>query len=310
MATGTVPLVTSPSRTFRVALPVDLLGSLRPVVAASQDPTIRVRRDEVVRATRTPEGPTTLHLRRVGHDRFHATAHGPGADGAVAGAPALVGGVDDLAGFDAHAHPTVARLHHRRPGLRVIRTGLVWDVLVPTILGQRVTYQEASRAWTRLVRDHGEPAPGPYGLRLPPAPETCAAIPDWTWHALGVERARAAAIRSASRYAGHLQRALRSPPDDRLATFTRVPGIGPWTAGRVLRVAAGDADAVEVGDFHLKHIVAHNLAGEARGTDERMLELLAPFAGHRGRVARLLTVAGQRPPAFGPRGAIVAVDRL
>src|SRR4029453_406544 len=46
----------------------------------------------------------------------------------------------------------------------------------------------------------------------------------------------------------------------------------------------GDPDAVPVGDFHLPHLVAGALAGEPRGTDERMLEPLAPFAGHRRRV--------------------------
>ena len=52
--------------------------------------------------------------------------------------------------------------------------------------------------------------------------------------------------------------------------------------------AMGDPDAVAVGDYHLKNLVVHALAGEPRGTDERMLELLAPYAGQRGRVIRLL----------------------
>jgi hypothetical protein len=32
-----------------------------------------------------------------------------------------------------------------------------------------------------------------------------------------------------------------------------------------------------------------------------MLELLAPFAGHRGRVCTLLEAAGLTAPRFGPR---------
>jgi 3-methyladenine DNA glycosylase/8-oxoguanine DNA glycosylase len=65
-------------------------------------------------------------------------------------------------------------------------------------------------------------------------------------------------------------------------------------------VAFGDADAVSVGDYHLKNVAAWHLAGEARGTDERMLELLEPFRPFRGVVMRLLGFAGAAP-RFGPR---------
>jgi 3-methyladenine DNA glycosylase/8-oxoguanine DNA glycosylase len=58
---------------------------------------------------------------------------------------------------------------------------------------------------------------------------------------------------------------------------------------------------VSVGDFHLPHVVSWALAGEARGNDERMLELLEPYRGQRGRVQRLLEASGVKPPAFGPK---------
>jgi hypothetical protein len=47
--------------------------------------------------------------------------------------------------------------------------------------------------------------------------------------------------------------------------------------------------------------VCHTLAGEARGTDERMLELLSPWRGQRGRLCRLVLSAGVSPPRYGPR---------
>jgi 3-methyladenine DNA glycosylase/8-oxoguanine DNA glycosylase len=77
----------------------------------------------------------------------------------------------------------------------------------------------------------------------------------------------------------------------------------------VLGPVCGDDDAVPVGDYHLPHIVAWNLTGEARADDARMLELLEPFCGHRGRVIRLLTLAGHHPPAFGPRRRILPMHR-
>ena len=65
-------------------------------------------------------------------------------------------------------------------------------------------------------------------------------------------------------------------------------------------VSHGDADAVSVGDFHLKNVVAWHLAGRPRGTDEEMMDLLAEFKPQRGRVVRLLETLGHAP-AFGPR---------
>ena len=67
--------------------------------------------------------------------------------------------------------------------------------------------------------------------------------------------------------------------------------------------ALGDPDAVSVADAHLSHVVGFALAGEVRATDDRMLELLAPWAGHRARVVRLLERSGIGPPRFGPRVA-------
>lgn len=298
------------TRRFRTHLEVDLPASLWPLVASGDDPTIRVRADLLVRAVRTPEGPSTVEVRREGTDGFRARAWGPGAAQALTHAPGWVGAEDRLAGFDPAAHPTVARLAHRQPGLRLVRSGRIDDVLVPVILGQRVTVGEARRAWSRLVRTWGEPAPGPHGLRLPPSPERLATAPYWAFHELGVERARATTIIEACRRLDRLRAAVSAPTDEALRLLRTVRGVGPWTAALVRRHAAGDPDTVEVGDFHVRNQVAWALAGEARGTDERMLELLAPFAGHRGRVVRLLLAGGVHAPTFGPRRRVVPVDRL
>ena len=85
------------------------------------------------------------------------------------------------------------------------------------------------------------------------------------------------------------------------AALTRYPGVGPWTAAEVTFRALGDPDAVSIGDFHLPNLVAFVLAGEPRGTDARMLELLEPWRGHRARVIRLLEASGLAAPRYGPR---------
>ena len=80
-----------------------------------------------------------------------------------------------------------------------------------------------------------------------------------------------------------------------------LPGLGVWSANEVAAVALGDADAVSVGDYHIKNWVSWALAGEPRGTDERMVELLEPYRPHRGRAVRLIMASGVSPPKYGPR---------
>ena len=79
--------------------------------------------------------------------------------------------------------------------------------------------------------------------------------------------------------------------------------MGHWTAAEVALVALGDPDAVSVGDYHLPDVVGWTLA--RRKTDDAgMLELLAPYAGHRYRVTRLMELGGSGPPRRGPRMSV------
>lgn len=297
-----------PTRTFPLPAPVDVRTSLRPLVVG-RDATIRLAPDGVLRAWRTPAGPATLRVRVTG-TTADAEAWGPGADWALGQAPALLGAHDDPTTFDP-ADPLVRRAHRRRPGLRFGRTGTIADVLLPLVLQQKVTALEAVRTWMRMVARWGQPAPGPFdGLRLVAPVARFASLTTYELHELGVERRRAVTFIEASRRMARLEEATAMPPEQAFLRLTALPGIGPWTANLVLRIACGDADRVEVGDFHVPDHVAWNLAGEPRGTDARMLELLAPFAGHRGRVVRLLALEGRPAPAWGPRMTIHAVERL
>ena len=76
------------------------------------------------------------------------------------------------------------------------------------------------------------------------------------------------------------------------------------------RAALGDPDAVTVGDFHFPNVVAWALANEPRATDARMLELLEPYRGQRGRVLSAIVSTARGAPAFGPRKRIVPIARL
>lgn len=289
------------SRTIRLPFPVDLARSLRPLRTGRQDPTILLGPDTVLRASRSPDGPVTLRADRSG-DVLTVETWGPGAAWALDTAPALLGCLDDRSGFDPSAHPVVADLHRHHPGLRMPRTGRVFEALVPAILGQRVTTFEAQRSFRLLVERWGEPAPGPGGLVLLPAADQLAELGYYDLHVIGVEKRRADSLKRVSAHASRLDRDLDA--GDLRTRLEALPGVGRWTSAEAARVAVGDADAVSVGDFHLKHTVTFALGGRERGTDDEMLQLLEPFRGHRGRVCLLLESAGIHAPRRGPRRRI------
>jgi 3-methyladenine DNA glycosylase/8-oxoguanine DNA glycosylase len=299
------------SRTLELAQSVDLRLVLGTLVRGTGDPTIRVASGGAVRASVTPEGPGAVEI-RIDGPSVRARAWGPGAERLLDGLQALLGLDDDDTGFDPTLHPLIAGLAHRRGRPRLGRTGAVWEALLPAVLEQRITGTEAWRNYRRLVRAHGAPAPGPFALWLPPTPAAIASLPSWSLTALGIEPRRGALLRRIARDAGRyesLGEPARRPGAGGagaagLAAALRFnQGIGPWTAAEVTLRALGDPDAVSVGDAHLSHVVAFALAGRARGTDEEMLRLLAPWTGHRARVIRLLETSGITPPRYGPRVA-------
>jgi len=289
-------------RAIRVPFAIDLGRTLQPLRVGRNDPTIRLAQRAVLRATRTPEGPATLRAEHQG-DRIEVEAWGDGAEWALAQAPGLLGCCDDRAGFDP-PEGVVRALQRDNEGLRLPRTDRVMEALVPAVLGQRVTGFEARRAYEQLIERWGEPAPGPGGLLLHPLPERIAELGYYELHLIGMERRRADALKRIAAHAARIEEAGRHPSPVLRERLEAIPGIGVWTSAEVARLALGDADAVSVGDYHLKHLVSWALAGEPRGSDARMLELLEPYPGHRGRVCRLLEVSNLRAPRRGPRRRI------
>jgi 3-methyladenine DNA glycosylase/8-oxoguanine DNA glycosylase len=117
-------------------------------------------------------------------------------------------------------------------------------------------------------------------------------------------------VRAVCARAASLEALAALPPEDARHRLEAIPGVGPWTSAEVARLSFGDPDAVSVGDYHLPNIVSWALAGEPRGTDERMLELLEPYRGQRGRVQRLLEASQISPPAFGSRMEARSIDLM
>ena len=172
---------------------------------------------------------------------------------------------------------------------------------MPSVFEQKITGTEAFRAYAAYLRTFGEPAPGPGALLLPPRSEVVAGLVYHALHPIGLEQRRADVLRRSASRATWLEASADAAEASR--RLRSLPGIGPWTAAEVTRVAHGDPDAVSVGDYHIPSVVAWALAGEERADDERMLELLEPYRGQRGRVQRLLEVGRIMPPRHGPRMA-------
>ena len=286
---------------WRPADPVSIELALGPLQRANGDPTQRRSADGAWwRTVRTPAGPGTLRL-AAAHGVVDARAWGEGARWLVDSVPTLLGADDDPSGFQPR-HPVIAETARRLPHLRLGGLGVVFELVVPAVLEQRVTGREARRSWRELLRRFGEPAPGPApaGMRVLPEPAVWRRIPSWEWHRAGVDPGRARTIVAAAEVAHRLDESLALPRDERLRRLRAVPGIGEWTAAEVAQRAWGDSDAVSVGDFHLPALVGWALAGRPVD-DDGMLELLSCYPGHRHRAVRLVELSGVHIPSFGPR---------
>lgn len=270
-------------------------------------PLLRRRGGAIIHTVNTADGPATVALART-QGGIRGGAIGPGAVVALESVPRLVGLDDDPSAF-CPPPGLIAELHRRNRGLRLGSTGRVFDALVPTILGQRVTREEARQSYRRLIVRAGAPGPGEEGMLLPPTPEGILALGYDDFLTLGIEKSRARVLLEAARSARRAEEIIgmtRAEAEARLLAF---PGVGPWTVANVMGVAWGDRDAVPTGDFHLPNTVAWALAGEARATDERMLELLEPYRPYRRRVVSLIKMSGVRAPRYGPRAPRSTISR-
>jgi 3-methyladenine DNA glycosylase/8-oxoguanine DNA glycosylase len=298
-------------RDWDVPFPLDVRRILSVQGRGRGDPTYQVDPSGAIwRTSLTPQGPATLRVTSgataatvTPGTRIIAWAWGAGATWLLDALPDCVGLHDDASGFQHGDHPLIRDTARRNPGLRIGRSGRLLEALVPAILEQKVLTLEAHRAWKFLLSKYGTPPPGPApaSMRVFPAPVVWRRIPSWDWHRAGVEAVRAQTIIRAVRVADSLERLTGESHADADRKLRTIPGIGVWTSAETRQRACGDPDAVSVGDAHLSNIVGFALAGRDRTDDAGMLELLAPYAGHRYRVTRLIGLSTVRAPGDVPR---------
>ena len=273
------------------------------------DPTTRWDGTTLERATLTPDGPGAVRVRVAPDGTPRCEPHGPGGSWLAARAGLMLGLADGPPTI-APRHEAVATALRRHRVPRIATSATPWHELLPAILGQRVTARQAREQWRALCRRLGEPAPGLPHLRLPPTPAALRATTSWDLHALGIERQRGDTLRRVAAHGDRIVRLAEAPAPAAREWLVRLRGVGPWTAAVAVATSHGDPDAVPVGDYHAKHVVAWALAGRPRGTDDEMLALLAPYEGQRRRVLDLLARDGWSAPRFGPGRRLVDVARI
>jgi 3-methyladenine DNA glycosylase/8-oxoguanine DNA glycosylase len=298
--------VTESERVWRPSWPCATATTLSILRKGRADPTFRTDPDgSIWRGLRTPEGTASLRLRsRPADGEVHASAWGDGADWALASVPSMLGADDDTTGF-APSHRVLADAHRRQPHWRVCRTGLVMEALVPAIIEQKVTGQEALGGFRQLVHRFGERAPGAGAdqhLWVQPSAETLRMIPSWEWLRMHIDPARSRTVVRAAQVAAALERTAGLPAEEADRRMRSLPGIGVWTSAEVRFRAHGDADAVSFGDYHIAKNVGWALTGQ-EVDDDGLAELLEPYRPHRYRVQRLVELAGLSRPRHGPRMA-------
>lgn len=299
------------SADFAPGRPVPLGAILATYRHGSGDPTFHSAPDGVWRAAHTPDGPVTVRLHRepaaVG-DRIVAQAWGPGATWTLDGLPELCGSADDPSGLRIR-HDVLRRVAREQQHWRVARSRLVLDSLVPAIIEQRVTGKQAFGAYRQLVRRFGAPAPGPaeaisaLRLMVPPDVTGWRRIPSWEWLRAGVDARRSDTVQRVLQVAPRLDECCAIPREKAWQRLRSIPGVGVWTAAETMQRAAGDADAVSFGDYHVAKDIGHALTG-APVDDEGLARLLLPYAGHRYRVQHLVMAGRLGAPRRGPRLAL------
>ncbi len=226
-------------RVWRPAWPCVLGATVRILRHGGGDPTFRTDPDGTVwRGMRTPEGPATLRLcARPDLGEVHATAWGDGADWALQSVPAMLGADDDPSDFRP-THPVLrdALRHHEH--WRITRTGLVMESLVPAVIEQKVTGQEAFAGFRLLVLRFGERAPGDgaeRGVWVQPSPEALRLVPSWEWLRMHIDPARSKTVVRSAQVAASLERTAEFPVRRPTGGCGRCPGSG---CGRAPRCAS------------------------------------------------------------------------
>ncbi|MEV4773997.1 DNA-3-methyladenine glycosylase 2 family protein [Microbacterium sp. LWH12-1.2] len=206
------------------------------------------------RHLRMAGGPTWFEVRQESDERLHLRARVT----QLADLAPLVATVRRIFDLDADplavdealaAHPELAPLLARTPGIRVPGSADPHEMLIRAMVGQQITVVAARTALAALADALGERTPDG-GLLFP----TMAAI---AGHGAEVLRGPAARIRAITGAAaaladGSLILTVGDDGVEQRRALMAMPGIGPWTADYVRMRVLGDPDVFLPGDVAVR----------------------------------------------------------
>jgi len=146
------------------------------------------------------------------------------------------------------AHPELAPLVARTPGIRVPGSADPHEMLIRAMIGQQITVVAARTALSGLAEALGERTEN--GLLFP----TMAAIAERGAEVLRGPAARIRAITGAAAALadGSLRLTVGDDGAEQRAALLAMPGVGPWTADYVRMRVLGDPDILLPGDVALR----------------------------------------------------------
>lgn len=159
------------------------------------------------------------------------------------------------------AHPELAPLVARTPGIRVPGSADPHEMLIRAMIGQQITVVAARTALSGLAEALGERTEN--GLLFP----TMAAIAERGAEVLRGPAARIRAITGAAAALadGSLRLTVGDDGAEQRAALLAMPGIGPWTADYVRMRVLGDPDILLPGDVALRAgAAASGLPGDSK----------------------------------------------
>jgi AraC family transcriptional regulator of adaptative response / DNA-3-methyladenine glycosylase II len=204
------------------------------------------------------------------------------------------------------AHPELAPLVARTPGIRVPGSADPHEMLIRAMVGQQITVVAARTALTALTEALGERTEN--GLLFPTM--RASAEPGAVVRRAPAARIRAITGAAAALVDGSLTLTVGDDGPAQRAALLAMPGIGPWTADYVRMRVLGDPDVLLPGDVALRAgAAASGLPGEPRPLTtwaERTAPWRSYLSAHLWRAAPVRQPAARR--AASARAAARAED--
>lgn len=186
----------------------------------------------------------------------------------------------------AHPHPVMGPIVAQLHGLKPMRPGSLFEMVVIAVTEQQISMTAAYHIRRRLVEHYGERVDGQWAF--PTAGQLCGTtIAELMGCGLSQRKAEYV-LRLAQRVADgelELDRLPTLPDEEVRVRLLQERGLGPWSAEYILIRGLSRPDRVPADDLGIRTIVGRYLGTGGRVTAQGVMRKLAPFKPYRGLAA-------------------------